>query len=491
MEQNQKDILIAKDEKSGEIGVVTGLQNDGTPKITDAKPKNAQDFLKFDKHGDVLDNFLANFFRQCKEPNRFGFYRVAADGAENAVEVLKDLLKDPETNKELLAQHHVDTEKHEQQAKQESSQEQQNSQQGDKAKKEYQPIDDGKINWSELEEKWGVNRQSLEDSGDLKKMLNYGKSTLVTVTPKFGDERFETEARLSFKVLQNGDVHLVPHLIRKEPQLDKAFEGHSFSAEDKDNLKKTGNMGRIAQLTDRNTGKTIQAYISIDRLTNNVVAIPVNKVRIPDKIGNTPLTDEDIKTLRTGQAIPNKEITLANGKTFTTTLQVNVEQRGVEFVPHSSPLKQDNSQGKKAETQKSQEQSKNNHFQWLDANGNIRAPKTFGGVTLTPEQQSDYTAGKTILVKDMVHDKQGQPYTAYIKFNQEEGKPKYYRSNPDVSQAQQVVPASENRTQVAVNSEGKTNEATKHIGKPMRQEQTAPINKQQEQRQNKPKGIGV
>jgi len=479
MEQNQKDILIAKDEKSGKIGVVTGLQNDGTPKITDAKPKNAQDFLKFDKHGDVLDNFLSNFFRQCKEPNRFGFYRVAADGAENAVEVLKDLLKDPEANKELLAQHHVDTEKHEQQVK-----------------KEYQPIDEGKINWPELEEKWGVNRQALEESGDLKKMLNYGKSTLVTVTPKFGDERFETEARLSFKVLPNGNVQLVPHLIRKEPQLDKAFEGYSFSAEDKDHLRKTGNMGRIAQLTDKNTGKTFPAYISIDRLTNHVVAVSANKVRIPEKISNTTLTEQDIKTLRTGQAIPNKEITLANGKTFTTTLQVNVEQRGVEFVPHSSPLKQDNSQGKKSDKQEGQQQTKDNHFQWLDASGNIRAPKTFGGVTLTPEQQTDYTAGKTILVKDMVHDKQGQPYTAYIKFNQEEGKPKYYRSNPDVSQAQQVVPASENRTQVAVNTEGKTNEATKHIGKPMRQEQTAHINTQQEQRQNKgtqnkPKGIGV
>ena len=249
-------------------------------------------------------------------------------------------------------------------------------------------------------------------------------------------------------------------------------------------------MGRIAQITDRNTGKTVPAYISIDRLTNNVVAIPVNKVRIPEKIGNTPLTEQDIKTLRAGMPISNKEITLANGKKFTATLQVNVEQRGVEFVPHGSPLKQENSQGKKVDKQEGQ-QSKNNHFQWLDANGNIRAPKTFGGVALTPEQQTDYTAGKTILVNDMVHDKQGQPYTAYIKFNQEEGKPKYYRSNPDVSQAQQVVPASENRTQVAVNSEGKTNEATKHIGKPMRQEQTAPINKQQEQRQNKPKGIGV
>lgn len=43
-----------------------------------------------------------------------------------------------------------------------------------------------------------------------------------------------------------------------------------------------------------------------------------------------------------------------------------------------------------------------------------------GGVTLTPEQQSDFTAGKAILVNDMVRDKQGKPYTAYIKFNQEE-----------------------------------------------------------------------
>jgi hypothetical protein len=31
-------------------------------------------------------------------------------------------------------------------------------------------------------------------------MLNYGKSGLVTVSPKFGDERFETEARLSHEI---------------------------------------------------------------------------------------------------------------------------------------------------------------------------------------------------------------------------------------------------------------------------------------------------
>jgi hypothetical protein len=506
--ETEKDVLIVRDEKTGEIGVVAGLKSDGTPNVTNAKSENGQAFLRFDRNGDVLDNFFSNFFRQCKEPKRFGFYRVAADGVENVLAVLKDLLKNPEANRELLAPHLVDTGKYEKQAKQEQFEastkektppeesdvkgQQQEAQQGDKQKKEYQPIDENRINWPELEEKWGINRQSLEASGDLKKMLNFGKSSLVTVAPKFGDERFETEARLSFKSMPDGSVRLIPHLIRKEPQLDKEFEGYTFSAYDKNNLKNTGNMGHIAQLTNSSTGETTPAYISIDRLTNNIVAIPVNKIRIPEKIGDTILTEHDKKELRAGHPVPNKEITLTNGKTFTTTLQVNVEQKGVEFVPHNSQLKQNNQQPKHED----QQQQKTYNFQWLDASGNLRAPKTFGGVTLTQEQQSDFTAGKAILVNDMVRDKQGKPYTAYIKFNQEEGKPKYYRSDPDVSKAQQVTPASESRTQVEVNSEGKTNEATKHIAEPLQQGQATPANTQQQQRQsqgtqNKPKGVGV
>lgn len=107
--KDEKDVLVVRDEKTGEISVVAGLNADGTPKRTPAKAENAQSFLQFDRHGDVLDNFFKNFFRQCKEPSRFGFYRIAADQAENLLEVMKQLLKDPEANKELLAPHKVDT----------------------------------------------------------------------------------------------------------------------------------------------------------------------------------------------------------------------------------------------------------------------------------------------------------------------------------------------------------------------------------------------
>ena len=195
--KDEKDVLVVRDEKTGEISVVAGLNADGTPKRTPAKAENAQSFLQFDRHGDVLDNFFKNFFRQCKEPSRFGFYRIAADQAENLLEVMKQLLKDPEANKELLAPHKVDTSDYEKKVQEEmaaqqtekqepqkqENMEQRKEQQQDKSeqmqgKRGYQPIDESKINWQELEDRWGVKRDNLEKSGDLTKMLNYGKSDL-------------------------------------------------------------------------------------------------------------------------------------------------------------------------------------------------------------------------------------------------------------------------------------------------------------------------
>ena len=123
--KDEKDVLVVRDEKTGEISVVAGLNADGSPKRIPAKAENSQSFLQFDRHGDVLDNFFKNFFRQCKEPSRFGFYRVAADQADKLLEVIKDLLKDPDGNKEMLAPHKVDTSGYEKKVQEEQSAEKQ------------------------------------------------------------------------------------------------------------------------------------------------------------------------------------------------------------------------------------------------------------------------------------------------------------------------------------------------------------------------------
>lgn len=553
MEQkkDKKDVLIVRDEKTGEISVVAGLKKDGTPKTTAANGANKKDFLLFDKNSNPLDSFLDNFFRQCKEPKRFGFYRVAAENIEQLIDVFKDMLKDPEKHHDMLEPHKVDTSKYEQQAQtaseeikptpndsndndldpfwqsveehlfpdekepekqeQEQGQEQGQTQGGQSAEEKPDEkkhlIDESRIDWTEMKEVYGIDRAALEASGDLEKMLNYGKSELVTVSPRINGERFELEARLSFKELSDGSIGLVPHAIRKEPKLEEEFMGHTFTPKDKENLKKSGNMGRVAELVDKETGEIIPSYISIDRQTNEITAIPVKDVPLTTKIGQTEFTKAEIEELRAGRAIPDKEIVLSETRKFKATLQINVERRGVEFVPRAKqPAQNRRQRNGQAAQQPSRtqtaaapvesgqqpdggQQPKVYNYKWVDENGNIRAPKTMGGVPLTAEQQQQFSAGKAILVKDMKRDGKGEPYTSYVKYNFEAGKPKYYRNNPDMAQRQEVAPASESRTQVAVNTDGKTNEATKHLDKPLRQGQVAPTDAQQ-RRQHKPK-MGV
>ena len=86
--------------------------------------------------------------------------------------------------------------------------------------------------------------------------------------------------------------------------------------------------------------------------------------------------------------------------------------------------------------------------------------------------------------------RQGQPCTKYLKFSFEKGRPLTYSQNPDL--AQTVAPSNESRTQLAVNNEGKTNEATKHVKEPLQQGQTAPKDETQQKRQTKKsKGMRV
>ena len=511
--KDEKDVLVVRDEKTGEISVVAGLNADGTPKRTPAKAENAQSFLQFDRHGDVLDNFFKNFFRQCKEPSRFGFYRVAADQADKLLEVIKDLLKDPDGNKEMLAPHKVDTSGYEKKVQEEQAAEkpEQTEQKQEEPKKQeemeqkneqnqespqqtqgnrgYQPIDESKINWQELEEKWGVKRDDLEKSGDLTKMLNYGKSDLVRVSPNFGGEAFELDARLSFKKDSEGNVSLVPHFIRKEQKLDE-YKEHKFSDEDRKNLRETGNLGRVVDIVDRETGEIIPSYISIDRKTNEITDIPANKVRIPERIGKTEITKQEQDMLRAGLPVRDKLIERKDGRKFVTTLQVNVEQRGVEFVPGTgrSPRAAQAQEAKNNPIQGQAQDAENaaaiqngqRRNSWTNADGSIRPISKWSGVEFTEQQKADYVAGKAVKLEN-VTDKQGFHATMYIRFNPEKGRPYRYDTYPD--NAQKVAPSNESRTQVAVNSEGKTNEATKNLKEPLQKGQTAPKDTAQQQQQ--------
>ena len=530
---DEQDVLVVRDEKTGEISVVAGLSRDGTPKRVPAKAENTPDFLRFDRNSDLMDSFFRNFFRQCKEPSRFGFYRIAADQVENLLGVMKELLKDPEANKEILSAHKVDTSNYEKEAKQSEGQaketassddasktqantekenvssEQTNEKKNDMEQKPEQTateqqaqtapgvkqnlISGNDVNLQELGAKYGIDFNSMNEK-DMKALLNYGKTGLVIVKPTFGGEQIEIQARLSFRKDDNDQLQLVPHFVRNEPKLDVAYKGYTFTPEDKKNLLQNGNLGKVVDFPDKNTGELRPHFISIDRLTNEIVDIPTNKVRIPDTIGKTPITKDDKRVLYSGIPL-RKEIELANGRKFTPLLQVNVEQRGVEFVPGSTRQAQGQKQnGDKKQTADKQEQKAEgdaggqkklqdpNH--WLNEDGTIRRLNTYFKKELTEQQKDDYVAGKTIEIKEVPNKNGSGTYTAYVKFDFDKMQPRSYRNNPDLKQAKEQIPTNENKVQVAVNEQGKTHEATKHTKDPLSPGQSAPKNEKQQKEQN-------
>ena len=557
--KKQEDVLVVRDEKTGEISVVAGLDAGGYPKRAQAKAEHSQEFLRFDRHGDAIDNFMRNFYRQCKEPTRFGFYRVAADTVEVLPPVIKDLLKDPAANADLLAPHKVDTSAYQQaeeqqateevkrenaeteaeeqqvteEAKRENTEEDNVEQKTDdkmeemkQKNQEQQPqtaetqaaqgqepaqdgqtqenpqkanlIADSDVDWKELEQ-FGVKRENLSEK-DMKALMNYGKTGLVTVTPTLGGENYELQARLSFQKTEDGKLKLTPHFVRHEPRLDIPHNGYTFTDEDKKKLKQTGNLGRLVDVADTKTGEMRPSYISIDRLTNEIVDIPASKVRIPDRIGLTELLKPEQEILRAGLALP-KEVTLKNGRKFEAVLQVSAEKRDVEFVPEhlwqGQSQRRGNGQDKKQKSKETpdtpgqqqkedgnQENGQRRNRSWTNEDGSIRPIGKWKDDKFTEQQKADYVAGKVVVLANAKDDK-GQPCTKYLKFDREKGRPLTYSENPDL--AQTVAPSNESRTQLAVNNEGKTNEATKHLKEPLTQGQTAPKDDAQKQQQEKPK----
>ena len=254
----------------------------------------------------------------------------------------------------------------------------------------------------------------------------------------------------------------------------------------------------MVSVADERTGELRPSYISIDRLTNEIVDIPANKVRIPDKIGLTPVSSAEKDILRAGLALP-KEVTLKNGRKFQALLQVNADKRDVEFVPgqqrQQQSQRQGNGQGRQQETPDAQGQKQENgegqrrNRSWTNEDGSIRPISKWKDDLFNEQQIADYVAGKTVVLAN-AKDDQGQPCTKYLKFSFEKGRPLTYSQNPDL--AQTVAPSNESRTQLAVNNEGKTNEATKHVKEPLQQGQTAPKDETQQKRQTrKSKGVKV
>lgn len=439
-----QDVLLVKKKGSDELKVVAGMEKDGKPKTVEPKQENEPQFLKIDKNGNALENFMSNFMRQAKDPTHFQFFKAPIDKVNEVIDKLREAFKKPDepANKSTIDMHKVEPQ----------------------AQEKKHAIDENRIDWSQLE-RLGVTRKTLEKTKSLDAMLNFQKSSvLLPITAKFDDITLKTDARLSFRETPDGKLSIAIHALRKEPELERPYFGVKFTEEDKKNLMQTGNLGRIAN-AEYKQGETTPVFLSLDKLTNELVALRADKLKIPDTIKGITLNDVQKKELSEGKAVLVEGMTSKQGKEFSAHIQINADKKGIEFQFDNNGKKQEQAQPK------SQKESKDFYI-----------PNKLGGVELTEKQQHDLRADKTIYVAGMI-DKKGQEYNAYVRVNREEGKLDFFKWNPD--KAQKVTPDNASKTQVAVNSEGKTNEATKKTDEPLKKGQTQPTEKQTEKQEKK------
>ena len=470
MPEQLSDILLVLDKEKMKIQAVKSIDENGKMETVEPTKKNQNQFMRVDKSGDFFSNFFSNFFSQLKNPTNFSFFKVPAPVAvEKAQEMQKQVDKATPEGEKVMKEHEVKTE-----PQQDKKQENQNNMATTQTTPEaseyrYKPE---QIDWDTMKN-LGLSKEYLEKRNLLDPLLRgYKTNELLPIGVNFGGTILRTDARLSLQQAEDGNVIVAIHGIKKEPNLHFEFFGHKFTDEDKKNLLETGNMGRVVNLTNTKTGELMPSIISIDRLTNDVIALRTDFIKIPDEIKGVKLNDEQKQTLIEGKPLKLEGMISTKGTEFSATVQFNADKRYVEFLfDRNNSNRQTQSNGQTQNNGQSNQQSQPQE-----------APKTFRGKELTDEQHKDFKAGQTVYI-DGLKDKKGQPYQGYITFNAETGKTNFQFPSQVKAQAK---PAEAHKTQTAVNSEGKTNEATKNINEPLKSGQQRPKNKQQQEKSETP-----
>ena len=425
------ELMLVHNKNDPKFGVqaVSEIDKDGKAKTVPADEKNENSFLKFDKNSSILENFIKNFWSQLKEPTHFRLLRMTYHDYKVNKQAIRDLSEGKQTDavKEFLKRYEIrprenkkeqsvnqkektamadkETQPQEplqqsevQQAAQQQPQAQQAAQESQGPHYRY---NENMVNWEELE-KVGISKASLEQQGLLDSMLKgYKTNKLVPLTIHLsGLLTAKLDARLSLIPQQDGQVGLAIHGIRKEPQLERPYFGFNFNEEDKKNLRETGNMGRVVELNLRGSEYT-PCLISIDKNTNELVAVRQEHVYIPQEVSGVRLTDEEIRLLKEGQPVKVEGMTSKAGKEFDATLQYSAERRGLEFIF-----------------------PKNQVFN----------EKSIGGVPLSPTQIKMLSEGHTILVEDMKFKNRDGAFSAFVTIDQMTGRPNYTRHNPETGE---------------------------------------------------------
>lgn len=247
-------------------------------------------------------------------------------------------------------------------------------------------------------------------------LLTFGRTnSLVPIQTSILNQEISVLARLSIDN-DNGEKILKLHFIRKDLSSDLAqpFMGHYFSEEQKRNLISTQNAGEVIQITNA-LGKSQLVLVSVDKLTGELVAQPVERVVIPDTFRGVRLTDEDKLILKAGQPLIIEDVKVGKNTAYSTTIQYSADFKKIVALADSNKI------------------------------------TIVGGSRLSLKESEELRKGKTIQVSNLIDDK-GEKYSAFVRI----GYPK---------EEILITPTNEHKVQVRHNNHGEKTEKNKRLEK--------------------------
>ena len=266
-------------------------------------------------------------------------------------------------------------------------------------------FDPAKIDWENLK-KVGITADTLKNTKDFDRVMRgYKSRNTYTVLGTVGGFYLKpTDVKLSFYQTKDGTVVPKLHGVQQDEKLlQRPYNGHEFTKQEQGNLQSIGNLGNIAQIKDPKSGEQILVFISRDRYTHELEYMWADKWQCPDTVCNVKVTPEQKAAFEAGQAVKMENLQFKDGTRRSAYLQVSAVERGLEFLPRSA----------------------------------MQALQQASGLK----------------------DEKGVEFNGHVQ-------PGAQGKSPDKIQPKDVIPANESRTQVAVNSEGKTHEATKQSKEP-------------------------
>ena len=490
LKNDAKKVMLVQDASSGQLKAVTDVDKDGNIQTVEPTKANLASLLNVNTNDSFIEAFFKKMMEQADNPAHSGLSNSINKVFIMTESVFNKLVK-MNFPPDELEKYRVDPTA-ELAARQGQNPKVQQGGGDTTSQSTFQPMDVSKIDKADLERK-GIKWEDMEPH---LKAMSYGHKSnkMVEMNPEMepGGMRVPTKGRISLEEQPDGSIKAIPHYHQEKPNLDAPLHGTKLDDEAKANLMTTGNAGKVIEL-ELTPGKKEPCYVTLDKMTNGLEVLPVSQIGPIDKIKGIELSEGQKLDFAAGRKVLVESMTSRSGTKFDGSVQVNAADKKFDFTYDGLDRNRYAQENKEIRQQKKAEgQETKKEVSKGEDNKQIFIPKKLLGVELDEKQIKSLEAGKATYVKAMMKDGQDQPFNAWVKPNYEKGKLDFFKWNPDYAKKQgaTVKPTEESKTQVAVNSEGKTNEATKKVNKPLQQGQQKPTESQQKkqdenkQRQN-------